>query len=88
MGLPGFDRARDVGHRKRRGSFPTAGGDLNLGFHMTFIARAFAFGRSLLADDLGSAQIRTAFVIGLSASAVLVLVRIGTAVAAAAAVAH
>jgi hypothetical protein len=51
---------------------------------MTFMARAFAFARSLLADDLGSAQIRTAFVIGLSASAVLVLVRVGTAVAAAA----
>jgi hypothetical protein len=50
---------------------------------MTVIARAFAFGRSLLADDLGSAQIRMAFLIGLSASALLVLVRIGTAVAAA-----
>jgi hypothetical protein len=67
--------------KERRGSFFPAGGNLNLGFHMTFIARAFAFGRSLLADDLGSAQIRMAFLIGLSASAVLVLVRIGTAVA-------
>jgi hypothetical protein len=50
---------------------------------MTFIARAFAFGRSLLADDAGSSQIRLAVLIGLSASAVLVLVRVGTAVAAA-----
>ncbi len=49
---------------------------------MTSMARAFAFARSLLADDLGSAQIRTAFLIGLAASAVLVLVRVGTAVAA------
>ena len=50
---------------------------------MTSMVRAFAFGRSLLACDLGSAQIRTAFLIGLAASAVLVLVRVGTAVAAA-----
>ena len=49
---------------------------------MTFIARAFAFVRSLLTDDLGSAQVRVAFLIGLSASAVLVLVRVGAAVAA------
>lgn len=51
---------------------------------MTFIARAFAVGRALLADDFGGSQIRLAIVIGLSASAVLVLVRVGTAVAAAA----
>jgi hypothetical protein len=50
---------------------------------MTLIARAFAFARSLAACNAGSAQIRTAFVIGLAASAVLVLVRVGTAVAAA-----
>jgi hypothetical protein len=51
---------------------------------MTLIARAFAFGRSLFADDFGASQIRMAVLIGLSASAVLVLVRVGTAVAAAA----
>jgi hypothetical protein len=51
---------------------------------MMFIDRAMAFGRSLLADDFGGSQIRLALVIGLSASAVLVLVRVGTAVAAAA----
>jgi hypothetical protein len=50
---------------------------------MTSMVRAFAFARSLFACDLGSAQIRTAFLIGLAASAVLVLVRVGTAVAAA-----
>jgi hypothetical protein len=49
---------------------------------MTVIARVLAFGRSLLADDVGGSSTRTAFVIGLSASAVLVLVRVGTAVAA------
>lgn len=49
---------------------------------MTFIARAAAFGRSLFADDFGGSQIRMAILIGLSASAVLVLVRVGTAVAA------
>jgi len=51
---------------------------------MTFIARAAAFGRSLLADDFGGSQIRMALLIGLSASAVLILVRVGTAVAASA----
>lgn len=51
---------------------------------MTFIDRTFAFGRSLFADDFGGSQIRMAVLIGLSASAVLVLVRVGTAVAAAA----
>jgi hypothetical protein len=49
---------------------------------MTFIDRAIAFGRSLSFDTLGSSQIRLAVMIGLSASAVLVLVRVGTAVAA------
>jgi hypothetical protein len=49
---------------------------------MTFIDRAFAFGRSLLADDFGGSQIRMALLIGLSASAVLV--RVGTAIAASA----
>ncbi len=67
----------------RRGLFLTAGRVSDLGFHMTFIDRALAFGRSLFADDFGGSQIRMAFLIGLSASAVLVLVRVGTAVAAA-----
>lgn len=49
---------------------------------MTIIDRAIALGRSLFADDRGSSQIRLALIIGLSASAVLVLVRVGTAVAA------
>jgi hypothetical protein len=49
---------------------------------MTILDRAIALGRSLFADELGSSQIRMALLIGLSASAVLVLVRVGTAVAA------
>ncbi len=49
---------------------------------MTFFARALAFGDSLLADEFGASSTRLAFVIGLSASAVLILVRVGTAVAA------
>jgi hypothetical protein len=51
---------------------------------MTYIDRAFAFGRSLFADDFGGSQIRMAVLIGLSASAILVLVRVGTAIAASA----
>ena len=80
---PAFATGRGkVGQKERRGSFLPAGGVFDLGFHMTFIARAVAFGRSLFADDFGGSQIRMALLIGLSASAVLVLVRVGTAVAA------
>ena len=50
---------------------------------MTVFSRAIALVRSLLADDAGGSSIRYAVMIGLSASAVLVLVRVGTAVAAA-----
>lgn len=50
---------------------------------MTVFARASALVRSLLANDAGGSSIRYAVMIGLSASAVLVLVRVGTAVAAA-----
>jgi hypothetical protein len=49
---------------------------------MLNVVRAFAFGRSLLADDFGGSSIRLALLIGLSASSLLVLVRVGTAVAA------
>jgi hypothetical protein len=49
---------------------------------MTTINRALAFGRSLLADELGTSSTRLALLIGLSASTVLVLIRVGTAVAA------
>jgi hypothetical protein len=49
---------------------------------MTIINRALAFSRSMLADEVGAASTRLALVIGLSASALLVLVRVGTAVAA------
>jgi hypothetical protein len=55
---------------------------MNLGtFHMTIINRALAFGRSLLTDEVGASSTRLALMIGLSASAVLVIVRVGTAVA-------
>ena len=82
MGLPGIDRARvsaeeDLGVRLGRRVLNV------LGFHMTSFARAFALVRSLLADSAGGSSIRYAVMIGLSASAVLVLVRVGTAVAAA-----
>ena len=50
-------------------------------FKMTIFTRAYAFGRSLLADEVGASTTRLALMIGLSASAVLVLVRVGTAVA-------
>ena len=50
---------------------------------MSHVVRALAFGRSLLADDFGASSTRLALVIGLSASALLVVVRIGTAFAAA-----
>jgi len=49
---------------------------------MTIFVRALAFGRSLLVDELGVSSTRLALMIGLSASAVLVVVRVGTAVAA------
>jgi len=49
---------------------------------MTLIVRAFAFGRSLIADQLGTASTRQALLIGLGASAVLVMIRIGAAFAA------
>jgi hypothetical protein len=49
---------------------------------MTIINRAYAFGRSLLIDELGVSSTHLALIIGLSASALLVVVRVGTAVAA------
>jgi hypothetical protein len=49
---------------------------------MTIINRALAFSHAVLADELGASTTRLAVLIGLSASAILVLVRVGTAVAA------
>jgi hypothetical protein len=46
------------------------------------IDRICVFSRSLFADERGTSSIRFAFIIGLSASAVLMLVHVGTAVAA------
>ena len=49
---------------------------------MTNFVRAIAFGRSLAVCEAGGSSTKLALMIGLSASAVLVLVRVGTAVAA------
>jgi hypothetical protein len=49
---------------------------------MTIFNRALALGRSLLADNASASSKRLALMIGLSASVVLVLVRVGAAVAA------
>lgn len=63
-----------AGQRERRGSL-SAGGVLELGdVIMKFI-------NSLLANDLGSSSTKLALMIGLSSSMVLVLARIGVAVA-------
>jgi hypothetical protein len=48
---------------------------------MTILARAAAFGRSLVLDQAGVSSTRLALVIGLASSAVLVLVRVGAAAA-------
>jgi hypothetical protein len=66
---------------RREGVRSQAGGVEKLGFHMTMIARISAFGRSLLADQAGMSSVRLAVIIGLSSSAVLVLVRVGAAAA-------
>jgi hypothetical protein len=65
---------------RTKGFVPRLVGFATWGFHM-MITRAFAFGRSLLANDVGATSLRLAILIGLSSSAILVLVRIGTAVA-------
>jgi hypothetical protein len=49
---------------------------------MTIFVRTATYIRALLACEAGNTSTRLALVIGLSASAVLVLVRVGTAVAA------
>lgn len=77
MGTPVW--ARELANAK---GFAPAGGDCYLGLPMTLIVRSVSFARSLLADRAGSSSIRFAFAIGLSASAVLILVRVGAAVAA------
>ena len=60
---------------------PQAGGVRDLGFRMTMIARISAFGRSLAGDQAGLSSVRMALIIGLSSSALLVLVRVATAAA-------
>jgi len=49
---------------------------------MLHFQRAFALVRSLLTDDFGGSATSKALFISLSASAVLVVIRIGTALAA------
>jgi len=48
---------------------------------MTMIARISAFGRSLVVDQAGMSSVRMALIIGLSSSALLVLVRVAAAAA-------
>lgn len=53
---------------------PSAGGVLNVGIHMKTVI-------ALLKDKAGTSSTRLALMIGLSSSAVLILVRIGVAAA-------
>ncbi len=46
---------------------------------MTIVSRALAFGRALVADQAGASSLQLAVVIGLAASAVLVVVRVAIA---------
>ncbi len=64
---------KGAGQQGRRGSL-RAGGVLNVGIHMTTIV-------VLLKDKAGSSSTKLALMIGLSSSAVLILVRVGVAVA-------
>jgi hypothetical protein len=64
---------KGAGQQGRRGSL-RAGGFRNVGIHMTTIV-------ALLKDKAGSSSTKLALMIGLSSSAVLVLVRIGVAAA-------
>jgi len=49
---------------------------------MTFVERALCVGRALLADESAAWSTYCAVLIGLSASALLIVVRIGTALSA------
>jgi hypothetical protein len=85
MGLPGClvgDRVWVPADGRQLGSFVRPAGYSSWGFQMTIFDRALGVGRLLLADDRATSSIRQALLIGLSASAVLVLVRIGTALGA------
>jgi hypothetical protein len=46
---------------------------------MTNIARVFALGRALVADQAGMSSVRLAVLIGLASSAVLILTRVAAA---------
>jgi hypothetical protein len=70
--VPSGAKARVLA-RERRGS-PSAGGVLNVGIHMKTVV-------ALLKDTAGSSSTKLAFMIGLSSSAVLILVRVGVAFA-------
>ena len=73
MALVSSGEGKGAGQQGRRGSLP-AGGVRNVGIHMTTIV-------ALLKDKAGPSSTKLALMIGLSSSAVLVLVRIGVAAA-------
>lgn len=73
MALVLSGEGKGAGQQGRRGSL-RAGGVRNVGIHMTTIV-------ALLKDKAGSSSTKLAFMIGLSASAVLILVRVGVAAA-------
>jgi hypothetical protein len=73
MALVPSGEGKGAGQHGRRGSLP-AGGVLNMGIHMTTIV-------ALLKDKAGVSSTKLALMIGLSSSAVLILVRIGVAAA-------
>lgn len=64
-------QSEGLANTERRGLLP-AGGVQDLGIHMTLI-------RTFLGDDRGASSTQVALMIGLSASAVLVLVRVALA---------
>ncbi len=64
---------KGAGQQGRRGSL-RAGGVLNVGIHMKTVV-------ALLKDKAGATSTQLALMIGLSSSAVLILVRIGVAAA-------
>jgi hypothetical protein len=73
MALVRSDEGKGAGQQERRGSL-RAGGVRNVGIHTKTIV-------ALLKDKAGASSIKLAFMIGLSSSVVLILVRVGVAAA-------
>ena len=83
--LCGFARAERRGRgcwpNGAKGFVPRLAGYSTWGSVMTILARAAAFGCSLVLDQAGVSSTRLALVIGLASSAVLILVRVAAAAA-------